>query len=205
MGDGDARRDRTRGKLLAIAVEVEDVPDGATRQLMDQGLDEYNDSKAGGDNSQDLWVIARDSAGTVQGGVKAKTFYSWMFIDWLWVSKSAQGVGIGSLLMEKAEAVARERGCIGAYVDTFSFHAPDFYRSSGYEEFGRIEELPPGHACIWLRRHLLGSRLRKRQTRPRILEIYPPSFWFSSHLLCHDPHQMRPKRNMAASEAPNPQ
>jgi GNAT superfamily N-acetyltransferase len=137
---------------LSIEVEVEGIPDATTRQIIDQGLDEYNFSKAGPDNAEDLWVIARDGEGLVKGGVKARTFYAWMFIDWLWVSNSVRGAGVGSLLMDKAEAVARERGCIGAYVDTFSFQAPGFYRSRGYEEFGRIDGLPAGHACIWLRK-----------------------------------------------------
>lgn len=71
-----------------------------------------------------------------------------MFIDWLWVSPAARGQGAGIRLLNKAENAARERGCIGAYVDTFSFRAPDFYRRYGYEEFGRIDGLPPGHACV---------------------------------------------------------
>lgn len=122
---------------------------------MDDGLDEYNIGKVGEpDNSENLWVVARDKDGTVQGGIKARSYYSWLFIDWLWVSPSARGAGIGSQLMNLAEATARERGCIGAYVDTFSFQAPKFYKSRGYEEFGRIEDFPPNHACIWLRKSL---------------------------------------------------
>jgi hypothetical protein len=54
--------------------------------------------------------------------------------------------------MDKAEAIVRERGCIGAYVDNFSFQAPDFYRSRGYQEFGRNDGLPAGHAWVWLRK-----------------------------------------------------
>lgn len=137
---------------VRIIVDVEDMPDAATRQLIDEGLDEYNSRSAGPDQGRDLWVIARDGSGAVQGGVKARVFYSWLFIDWLWVSGSCRGAGIGRSLMDKAEAAARERGCVGAYVDTFSFQAPGFYRSRGYEEFGRIEGFPPGHACIWLRK-----------------------------------------------------
>jgi hypothetical protein len=49
--------------LLSIAVEVEGAPDATTRQLIDQGLDEYNFSKAGPDNAEDLWVIARGGEG----------------------------------------------------------------------------------------------------------------------------------------------
>lgn len=144
---------RLRGELgieepaLSIVVKIEDTADEATRRLLDDGLDTYNFSRAGGpSNAKDLWFVAHDVGGTTVGVLKTKTFYSWMFIDLLWVLPSARGGGIGSMLMDQAEAIAREQGCIGAYVDTFSFQAPDFYRRRGYEEFGRLEQLPPGHA-----------------------------------------------------------
>lgn len=143
---------------MSIVIKVEEIPDAATRQLIDHGLDEYNVARAGPDNAEDLWVIARDDEGVVTGGVKARTFYAWMFVDWLWVSKAVRGAGVGMKLMDKAEAVARQRGCVGAYVDTFSFQAPGFYQTRGYEEFGRIDGFPVGHACIWLRKSFLGPQ-----------------------------------------------
>lgn len=146
---------------MSIAIKVEGSPDAATRQLIDHGLDEYNAARAGPDNAEDLWVIARDGE-VVMGGVKARTLYAWMFVDWLWVSKVVRGAGVGSLLMDKAEAVARQRGCVGAYVDTFSFQAPGFYQARGYEEFGRIDGFPVGHACIWLRKSFPGSSATAR-------------------------------------------
>lgn len=141
---------------MPVVVNVEISPDEATQRLIDEGLDDYIFERVGyPDNGNDLWVIARDTGGTVQGGLKARTWYSWMFIDWLWVSLKSRGSGIGSTLLDRAEVSARERGCIGAYVDTFSFQAPDFYAKKGYLEFGRIENLPPGHACIWLKKEFV--------------------------------------------------
>lgn len=139
-------------QTLTIQIEIETAPDKDVQRLIDEGLDIFNAERAGPDNAEDLWVIARGSDGKVCGGLKGRTFYGWLFIDWLWVSSSARGHGIGRHLMTKAEDAARQRGCLGAYVDTFSFQAPDFYRQNGYEEFGRIEGLPPGHACIWLKK-----------------------------------------------------
>ncbi|WP_244642498.1 N-acetyltransferase [Phyllobacterium sp. 628] len=75
-----------------------------------------------------------------------------MFVDWLWVRPSSRKTGLGTRLLEKAEAVARERGCLGAHLETFTFQAPDFYRRFGYEEFGRIDNYPPGHATIWMKK-----------------------------------------------------
>jgi GNAT superfamily N-acetyltransferase len=134
--------------MAALTVEIN--PDDETQRLIDQGIDSHNAERAGPPNAEDLWVIARDDGGCVRGGLKGRTSYSWLFIDSLWVSQSDRGQGLGSVLLEKAEAVARERGCAGAYLYTFSFQAPDFYARHGYDELGRIEGRPPGHASIWL-------------------------------------------------------
>lgn len=139
-------------QTLQIRIEIENQPDEHDRRLIDEGLDIFNALKAGPDNAQDLWIMARANDGGLVGGLKGRTFYGWLFIDWLWVSPTARGQGVGVQLLAMAEHAAQKRQCIGAYVDTFSFQAPDFYRRNGYEEFGRIAELPPGHACIWLKK-----------------------------------------------------
>ena len=137
---------------MPFKIEIEDEPDAATRRLIDEGLERYNTARAGPDGAKDLWVLARNGRNEVQGGLKGRTFYGWFFIDWLWVADDSRGSGIGDRLMDKAEAEAQARGCIGAYVDTYSFQAPAFYERHGYAEFGRIDDLPPGHACIWLKK-----------------------------------------------------
>ncbi|MCJ8142368.1 GNAT family N-acetyltransferase [Ancylobacter sp. A5.8] len=136
-----------------MPIVIEENPGPEVRALIDRGLDAFNDTKAGPAAKRELWVISRggDEGGT-QGGLRGHTYYGWLFIDWLWVSPAARGEGIGAKLLAAAEAEARRRGCIGAYVDTFSFQAPEFYTRRGYEEFGRIEDFPPGHACVWLKK-----------------------------------------------------
>jgi GNAT superfamily N-acetyltransferase len=140
-----------------LTLTMEKAPDEEARRLIGEGLDAYNASKAGPDGSEnleDLWVIARDANGAVQGGVKSRTSYSWLFIDWLWVAPSRRGEGLGVRLLQHVEDAARDRDCVGAYLYTFSFQAPHFYQRQGYEEFGRIDGLPPGHRCIWLKKSL---------------------------------------------------
>jgi GNAT superfamily N-acetyltransferase len=88
-----------------LTLTMEKAPDEETRRLIEEGLDAYNASKAGPDDSEDLWVIARDANGAVQGGVKSRTSYSWLFIDWLWVAPSRRGEGLGARLLQQA------RGC----------------------------------------------------------------------------------------------
>lgn len=139
-------------KPTGIRIAIEDAPEREVRERIDAGLDDDNLSRAGPYGARDVWVLARDTDDEVCGGLKGSMSYRWLFIDWLWVSPQRRGEGLGSALLEKAEAGARDRGCIGAYVDTYSFQAPDFYRAHGYEEFGRLEDMPPGHACIWLKK-----------------------------------------------------
>ena len=56
--------------------------------------------------------------------------------------------------MARAEAEARARGCVGAWLDTFGFQARPFYEALGYAVFGALEDQPPGH-----RRYVLMKRL----------------------------------------------
>ena len=48
--------------------------------------------------------------------------------------------GIGQELLRLAEARARERGCHSAWLDTFSFPAPEFYPKFGYKILGHIAD-----------------------------------------------------------------
>ena len=53
-----------------------------------------------------------------------------------------------------AESRARERGCIGVYLDTFEYQARPFYERLGYELFGTLEGYPPGYRQYYLAKRL---------------------------------------------------
>ncbi len=56
-------------------------------------------------------------------------------------------------MIAAAERRAAERGCHSAWLDTFGFQAPGFYRKLGYAEFGRLP-YPPGFERIFLQKRL---------------------------------------------------
>ena len=62
--------------------------------------------------------------------------------------------GHGSRLHRAAEREARSRRCRFAYLDTYSFHGPDFYREQGYSVFGRLTGFTGGHTRFYLRKDL---------------------------------------------------
>ena len=105
-----------------------------------------------------IWKICGSSHAMmrvhVQAGLKGKSEYSWLFVDWLWVSPPHRNRGIGARLLGKAEEIARGRGCIGVHLGSLTFQAPDFYRRQGYEEVGRLENFPPGHALVLFKKLL---------------------------------------------------
>jgi GNAT superfamily N-acetyltransferase len=51
----------------------------------------------------------------IVGGVSAKVFYNWLYIDLVWVEEEFRGRGIGTDLMNGAEEQARQRALGGIY------------------------------------------------------------------------------------------
>ena len=72
------------------------------------------------------------------------------------MTEALRGRGHGRALLAVAERWALERGCRDAFLDTFSFQAPEFYRKLGWEVFGTLEDHPPGHTHYFLRKRLGG-------------------------------------------------
>ena len=82
--------------------------------------------------------------GELVGTLVGSTNISWLHVSLLAVSPAARRSGVGGSLLRRAEEIGRERGCIGAWLDTYDFQAPDFYPRFGYAEVGRIDDMPPG-------------------------------------------------------------
>ena len=92
-----------------------------------------------------LDLYAFDDDGELVGGVVAATWGGWLAIDLVWVREDQRGSGLGSDLLGRIEARARdERGCIGVRLDTWGFQAKPFYEKQGYTLFGVLEDYPPG-------------------------------------------------------------
>ena len=137
---------------LTLAAEAS--PDEATIRAISDGLNEYSARFAPATDWSPHWIVGRDAVGAVRAGVRYIIAYDWLFVHWLWVANPYRKQGIGSKLLMSAEVAARERGCRGAYLDTFTFQAPEFYPRHGYREFARLDDFPPGHTRIWLSRSL---------------------------------------------------
>jgi GNAT superfamily N-acetyltransferase len=145
---------------IRIRFDIEDAPSDADVEVLPNGLEAFNESRWPGHQQwRPLAVFARDR-GSIAAGLAGETYSGWLFIRYLWVSDALRGKGIGRELMAGAEARALERGCHSAWVDTFSFQAPDFYRKLGYRVFGELD-YPPGHKRFFLQKRLPGRVVRE--------------------------------------------
>jgi hypothetical protein len=68
--------------------------------------------------------------------------------------------------MTMAEDLANEKRCLGIWLDTFDFQAPEFYKKLGFSQFGEIVDYPPGHSRHYFQKRLkVESRALREQAR----------------------------------------
>ena len=103
---------------------------------------------------ESLCVLVKDQAGRTLGGATGRTDWGWLFVDCLWLPDGLRQGGLGRRIMHLAEAEAMRRGCGRARLYTYSFQARGFYERLGYTVFGILDDYPPGHAQIWMRKDL---------------------------------------------------
>jgi GNAT superfamily N-acetyltransferase len=125
-----------------LRIEINETPQEVDYQAILAPLREYNQAQTGLIGTEKLAILIKDDAGATQGGLYAKISGQWLFVELLVVPEVARGQGLGAKLMDKVEALAREKGCQGIWLDTFSFQAPDFYRRLGFSIFGELKDYP---------------------------------------------------------------
>jgi ribosomal protein S18 acetylase RimI-like enzyme len=135
-------------------IQYTDHPDDADHTIIGMGLQRFNEQQAGADGYRRLCLFLHAPDGAVVGGLVGATFYGWLYVSLLWVKEELRGQGHGHQLLTQAEQEARRRGAKSAFLDTFSFQAPDFYRKNGYQVFGVLQGFPEGHQRYYLKKEL---------------------------------------------------
>ncbi|HXR02675.1 MAG TPA: GNAT family N-acetyltransferase [Pseudomonas sp.] len=140
---------------MSVRIQFKSNPGEDERLQILDPLRAYNAAQAGDGLSEKFALFIRDeNSDAVLGGLHGRILYRWLFIELLVVPEQTRGQRLGSRLMDMAETFARDRDCIGVWLDTFDFQAPDFYRKHGYEQFGRLDDYPPGHQRLFFQKRL---------------------------------------------------
>lgn len=128
-------------------IEKTDKPEWG---VVGPGLRDYNESHGGPDKYEGLIYNLTSADGEIVGAVIGSTYWNWFYIDVLWVREDLRRKGYGSRLLETAEEEARRRGASNAFLDTFTFQAPEFYSNHGYRVFGELPDFPAGHTRLFM-------------------------------------------------------
>jgi GNAT superfamily N-acetyltransferase len=131
-----------------LDLRLTDAPSDELRDVAGNGLVAFNTELLGLSNRRPLG-IAIHSRGKLLGGLYGCTGFRRLFVELLFVPEALRGRGLGAARLQQAEAEARARG-VGAWLDTFSDEAKQFYLKNGYRVFGEIADYPPGNTRFFL-------------------------------------------------------
>lgn len=133
---------------------VTDKIEEKDRDLVFSHLLEFNLQRLEDKHPKDLGVYHRDENGDLLAALIGQTHGKWLTVRFLWVAEACRNQHIGTAILEKAEETAKSRGCKYAFLDTFGFQAPEFYKKRGYTEVFRLTEYPCEGSRIYFTKSL---------------------------------------------------
>ena len=140
--------------MMRPQIVVPETPDRADRDIILARLIECEAATAGPPEIKALAVLLKDEAQRTIGGLWGTTVFRWLVVEYVLIPDDFRGIGLGTELMSRAEAIARERHCIGIWLDTYSFQARAFYEKFGFTVFGAVDDHPPGHQRLFMQKAL---------------------------------------------------
>jgi GNAT superfamily N-acetyltransferase len=139
---------------MDLVVEVD--PDPADVAWLETRVSETTARATGHAGEAQLAIFVRDDDQIV-AGIYAWTWGGCCELQHLWVDDARRGEGLGSALIDAAEAEAARRGCCQVILFTHAANAGDGgarWTRRGYELVGRVDDYPVGDAALWFRKRL---------------------------------------------------
>ncbi|MFF2752924.1 GNAT family N-acetyltransferase [Psychrobacillus sp. NPDC058041] len=119
--------------------------------FLNQKIKEYNNEQSFHHNEvrkkgqvQHINIVVKNDNDQWIGGITAEVYWNWLEINKFWFSNEFRGKGLGSLLLDKTEEIAKYKGATKSLLTTFEFQARSFYEARGYKVVGEVQDYPPG-------------------------------------------------------------
>ncbi|MDD2706239.1 MAG: GNAT family N-acetyltransferase [Acidocella sp.] len=139
---------------MSYSITLTDSPPPAAREAIIAPLAAFHENFLGPANASTFALLIEGKDGATLGGLWARCFYQWLFIELIFVPETLRGQGIASTLIAQAEAEGLARGCQGVWLDAFNPSALRLYQAKGFEIFGELPDCPPGSTRYFLRKRL---------------------------------------------------
>ena len=140
--------------MTDVRLEVDLHPKRVDTARLTDGLNEHAALFTDTPGFEPIAVFARNKDDELVGGILGYLNWRWLHVSLLWVGADQRGKGLGSKLLTRLEAVAVERGCRHAHLDTLGFQARPFYEAHGYEMFAALDDYPREHQRVFLKKDL---------------------------------------------------
>jgi GNAT superfamily N-acetyltransferase len=137
-----------------LILELDEHPDPEDFCTVLDGVRTFNRARTGNERPRPVAYFLRDEDGQIVGGVQGSLWGRSVHIDALWVEEKYRGQDYGSKLMKAIEDYAHSHAHPLVYLETASFQALPFYEGLGYEVFGQLPEITPGHTLYFLKKEL---------------------------------------------------
>ena len=133
-------------------IQQQDHPSADDISFLSKQFMSYNAEQCGDFPSKELHLFAYGPDKQIIAGLRGSIFWGWLHVDTLWVAEQFRHDGIGTALMDRAEAEAVAMCVTQAYLETTDFQAVGFYEKRGYRIFAQLDDQPPGHICYYMKK-----------------------------------------------------
>ncbi|QFF99052.1 GNAT family N-acetyltransferase [Psychrobacillus glaciei] len=144
----------------SIEVLLEENDDFSS--FLKQKIKEFNNEQSVPHNEvrkkgsvQPINIVVMNDTNQWIGGITAEIYWNWLEINKFWFSPEFRGRGLGSLLLDKTERIAKDRGASKVLLTTFEFQARTFYETRGYKVVGEVKDYPPGSSYFTMVKTLI--------------------------------------------------
>lgn len=141
-------------------IKIQSVTDDAFLETVTQKLRDFNDSVSPYHReSRQPGAIQTIALKALEGEILAGSliadiYWGWLDLKKLFVEEAFRHQGVGSMLLQEAEALAKAQGTTRGFLTTYEFQAKSFYEKHGYSATGVLKDYPLGSAYYWMTKTL---------------------------------------------------
>ncbi len=130
--------------MTAITTRIIAEPTEADHLAILNPLLAFNEAKTGDDRYRSLAISLSDETCQVAGGLWAKFYYDWLFVELLFVPEKLRGRGLGASLLRQAEEWTKKQSCNGIWRDTSASRQPASTRNKATSSSARSMTIRAG-------------------------------------------------------------